>query len=180
MARKAVQNKFGRLKDYLKGIIALAVGVVFIIIGACTLEILPLAIIMFVLGCPSVVTGLGLIIHNKKNNTMYIDENTSSSSSSTSYETPRSHKHPAPSQEETHKVSRNAVYKAVAHLSYAQVYVSDARVSETYDNEFDIELSLRNATGETDMLETHASEVIDMARRAVERLGASANISAHF
>ena len=79
---KKYENKKGRIKDYLKGIISIAVGVVLIIIGIIWVEILPLAIVLWVLGCSAVVTGIGLIIHNKKNNTIYAGGSSSESSPS--------------------------------------------------------------------------------------------------
>ncbi len=84
--KKYTDNK-GRFKDYLKGIISLIGGVLLIIIGVVLLEILPLAIVLFIIGVPAVITGLGLIIHNKKNNTHYSGSSSSSSASSGSAST---------------------------------------------------------------------------------------------
>lgn len=84
--KKYTDNK-GRFKDYLKGIISLVGGVLLIILGVVWLDILPLAIVLFVIGVPAVFTGLGLIIHNKKNNTHYSGSSSSSSSSSGSAST---------------------------------------------------------------------------------------------
>lgn len=177
-----MENKWGRFKDYIKGIIFGGVGGLLIIIGFIWLEVLPFAIVCWVLGVPAFLTGLSLIIHNKKNNTTTSSPKSSSSSgSSTSSNSPKRFGHPQKSTEtEERKVWRSDIFKAVRNLSYGQVYVKDASVNETGINEFDIVLTLCNKTGEDDMLETHAHAVVDQAQTAVSRLGASANISVHF
>lgn len=182
MGRKTYQNKKGRLKDFLKGLILIGVGVLLIIIGIVWISILPLAIVLWVLGCPAVFTGIRLIIHNKKNNTRVIYDSPSSESSyssgSSPSDSPKRFRHPEnPSQ---NSVSQSSVLRAVSHLGEGQVRVSNAYVTETYPNEFNIELTLSNYTGESDMLETYANAVVNQAKRAVEKLGASATISAHF
>lgn len=180
MKNKKYENKKGRVKDYLKGIIFIGAGVFLIILGVVWVSILPLAIVFWVLGCPAVFTGLGLIIHNKRNNTYASSGSSSgaSSGSSPSPESPKRFRHPE--NPAKNSVSQSSVVRAVSHLSYGQVRVSNAYVSEVYPNEFNIELTLSNSTGESDSLEAHANAVVDQAKRAVEKLGASANISAHF
>lgn len=179
MKNKKYENKAGRIKDYIKGFILIGVGVLLIILGVVWVSILPLAIVLWVLGCPAAATGVGLIIHNKKNNTIYAGGSSSESSSgSSSSDSPKRFRHPEKPAESN--VSQSAVLRAVRHLGEGQVRVSNAYVVETYPNEFNIELTLSNYTGESDMLETYANAVVDQARRAVENLGASATISAHF
>lgn len=177
---KKYENKSGRIKDYLKGIVSIGVGALLVIIGFVWISILPLAIVLWVIGCPAVVTGIGLIIHNKKNNTVYEGGSSSGcSSESSSSDSPKRFRRPEdPSKSDT--VSVNKVYRAVNHLGAAQVYVISASVYESGPNEFDIELTLGNKTGETDMLNAYAGDVVDQAKRAVEKLGAAARISAHF
>ena len=57
-------------KDAIKGLVTLGIGILLIILGFATLAILPLAIICFIAGGSMTCTGLGLIIHNKRNNSL--------------------------------------------------------------------------------------------------------------
>lgn len=173
-------DKSGMAKDLLKGIICVGVGVLLVIIGFACISILPLAIVLWVVGAPTTITGLGLIIHSKKNNT-YSPSPRSSSSSSSSYDSPKSYRRPQnPNQTQERRIWSSDVFKAVRYLSYGSVYVINASVSETYQNQFDVDLTLGIKGQPDSMLETEARAVLDQATRAIERLGAGASISAHF
>lgn len=84
MALKKIASKWGMFKDAIKGLETLGIGILLIILGFATLAILPLAIICFIAGGSMTFTGLGLIIHNKRNNSFLVYPENRPSSKSTS------------------------------------------------------------------------------------------------
>lgn len=182
---KKFTDKNGMLKDYLKGIIVGVLALVAIIVAIVLLNdpnSVIISIILFGVGIGAAGTAWGLIRHARLLNTHRIDEDSSDYSSSDSSNTGKRFRKPEKPSEssEERRVSHSQVVKAVRYLGCGQIYVTDCSVYETYPNEFSIELTLVNKTGESDMAEAHAREVMDRAKRAVEDLGASASISAHF
>ena len=82
MAKKV--DKLGVFKDYLKGIIVGGVGLVIAIVFFSVWGSQVLGIIFGIIGILIFISGLGLLIHAKRNNSYYVSKNGSSSSGGSS------------------------------------------------------------------------------------------------
>lgn len=143
------EDKGGRIKDYLKGIICLGGGVLLIILGFVWISILPLAIVFWIIGFPWATTGIGLIIHNKKNNTLYYNTNSSGSSSSSTSQVKRYGKPQNPNEDdnEQEELTVSDVINFVIGMSNGYVNVADAYVNRESANRFSINLKLERLVG---------------------------------
>ena len=79
-----IVNKSGVFKDYLKGIIVGGLGLIIAIVFFSAWGSQVLGIIFGVIGILIFISGLGLIIHARRNNSYYVGKNSSSSSSGSS------------------------------------------------------------------------------------------------
>ncbi len=174
-------NKWGMFKDYLKGIIVGVAGLIAVIVAfSIWVDWAPISIVLLVIGCPALVTGIGLIIHAKKENTHVVPDKTSDSSNSSGG---RRYRHPAPPASSSDlRVKESDILSRVNGVSSGPVSIDRFDIKDLGCNcfNFDVTLKLASWASANEDVDADMQDVLDKIKNRLGDLNIDADIKLHF